>query len=88
MTLSDPCPAEIFLSHGAKMDSSLLFSAIGGHTWTRGTATLELLIQRGADINCVSERWGTPLFHAVDWVKEDQLRILLDNGANPAYRDD
>jgi ankyrin repeat protein len=85
--LSDSSSAEILLSHGADLDPPVIFAAIAGHTWKRGTATLELLIERGADINYSSEKWGSPLCHAVRWVKKDQLEVLLKHGADTAYRD-
>jgi ankyrin repeat protein len=85
--LSDPSPARILLSSGADMDPLAVFAAISDHTWTRGTATLELLIEQGADINYSTSEWGSPLCHAVRWVKKDQLEVLLKHGANTAYRD-
>lgn len=84
--LSDPTAARILLSHGADLDPLVIFAAINGSTWTRGTATLELLIEQGADINYSTSRWGSPLCHAVRWVKKDQLEVLLKNGADTSYR--
>jgi ankyrin repeat protein len=84
--LSSPSSVELLLSHGAEVDPLAIFSAIGGHTWERGTATLEALIRHGANVNYEAERWGTPLFHAVHWAKEDRLKVLLKHGADTTYR--
>jgi ankyrin repeat protein len=69
------------------MDPLAIFGAISDATWTRGTATLELLIEQGAEIDYPTTRWGTPLHHAVHWVKKDQLEVLLKYGADTALRD-
>jgi len=64
-----------------------MFAAISDHTWSRGTETLELLIEQGADINYRTERWGSPLCHAVHWIKKNQLEVLLRHGVDTSYRD-
>jgi ankyrin repeat protein len=74
---------EILLSYGAEMDPEAIFFAIGFGRQFNGTATLEMLIDHGADVNHVSHRWRTPLIHAVWYQREKDLRVLLAHGADP-----
>jgi ankyrin repeat protein len=48
-----------------------------------GTATLKMLIDHGADVNYVSKRFVTPLYHAVRRNKMAKLKLLLECGADP-----
>jgi hypothetical protein len=85
-TLSDPTPLQMLLSHGAKMDPEALFHAIGIRSQANGMSTLMMLIEHGADVNYVSERWCTPLYHCVRLHQESKLRLLLQHGADPDGR--
>jgi ankyrin repeat protein len=71
------------MSHGAELDPNALFHAIGLRRQDNGTATMEALIDNGADVNYVSIRWATPLHQAVRIMDEEKLRFLLDYGADP-----
>jgi ankyrin repeat protein len=65
------------------MDPEAIFFAIGFGRQFNGTATLQVLIEHGADVNHISKRWGTPLSHAVWQQQEQDLKVLLENGADP-----
>lgn len=80
--LSDPAAVRILLSHGAKMDPDAIFYAIDMRAQRNGTATLEALIDHGADVNYVSKKWCTPLLHAVSRGQMEKVRMLLDRGAD------
>jgi ankyrin repeat protein len=83
---ADPAALHILLSYGAE-DPEAIFHAIGVRGNERnGTATMEALIEHGADINYVSERWATPLCLAIRFGGEEKLRLLLKHGANPVIR--
>lgn len=84
--LSDTTALKILLSHGADMDPDAIFFAIGFGRQYNGTATLQMLIDHGADVNQISKRWGTPLSHAVWRQQEQHLKVLLENGADPAIQ--
>jgi len=71
------------LSHGAEMDPEAIYFAIGLGRQFNGTATLEMLINHCADVNHVSQRWRTPLIHAVWNQREEDLKVLLAHGADP-----
>jgi hypothetical protein len=82
--LSDPNPLLILLSYGAKIDPEAIFYAIVGHRGhPNGPATLKALIEHGADVRHVSQRWVTPLLHAVKYDQVEKMRLLLDAGADP-----
>jgi ankyrin repeat protein len=85
-TLSNPTPLQVLLSHGARIDPEALFHAIGIRRQANGTSTLTLLIEHGADVNYVSERWCTPLYQCVRLNQEAKLRLLLEHGADPNVR--
>jgi ankyrin repeat protein len=83
-TLSDPSSLQILLAHGAKMDPDAIFYAIGvTRGSTPGTATMKVLIEHGADVNCLSEHWGSPLYYAVRRNRKEKLKLLLEHGADP-----
>jgi ankyrin repeat protein len=80
---SDSKALRILLSHGATLGPEILFHAIGLRQNFNGTATMEALIEYGADINCFSSRRSTPLIAAVRIGDEDKIRFLLARGADP-----
>lgn len=72
---------EILLEFGAELDSLAVFHAV---RWRRRTMeTLRFLVDKGADVNAVARKWGTPLFHAVHWSNKDAVEVLLECGADP-----
>jgi hypothetical protein len=85
--LHDTLPLQTFLDHGAIIEPLDLFAAIEGRDCSegkrRGIETMTLLIDKGADVNYVSERWGTPLMFAVKCDKKGHLKRLLERGADP-----
>jgi ankyrin repeat protein len=82
-TRSDPTAVQILLSHGAEIDPEAIFYAIGIRFQRNGTATMEALIDQGANVNYVSKRWYTPLHHAVYRGNLEKVRLLLERGADP-----
>jgi ankyrin repeat protein len=50
----------------------------------RGVAMTRLLLSRGANVNACQRELGTPLHYAVIRNDLEQIRVLLDAGADPA----
>lgn len=50
----------------------------------RGAAMTRLLLSRGANVNACHRELGTPLHYAVIRSDPEQIRMLLDAGADPA----
>jgi uncharacterized protein len=48
----------------------------------------QLLIARGANVNCRGAEGGTPLHETAERGKIEFARLLLDHGANPNAKDD
>lgn len=72
---------EILLEFGAELDPLAVFYAI---RWRRRTKeTLRFLVEKGADVNALARKWGTPLFYAVHWSNRDAVEVLLECGADP-----
>lgn len=42
---------------------------------------LKMLLEKGADVNCISHSGWTPLHHAVSHQRESNIILLLENGA-------
>jgi ankyrin repeat protein len=80
---SDATAVNLLLSHGAKLDPDAIYYAIGIRSQRNGTATLQALIDHGADVNYVSKKYSTPLFHVVRRGQLDKLKLLLEHGADP-----
>ena len=57
-------------------DDSLIYASIGN------IPLLKLLLENGADINCIRETGDTPLINAIDSNNIDSVDFLLKNGAN------
>ena len=47
-------------------------------------ATMELLVQHGADVNRTTQDYGPPLIFAIEGSALDSIKFLLDNGAQIA----
>lgn len=85
--LTDPTALQILLSYGAELDPQALFHAIGAYPRQRnGIATMAVLIDHGADVNYVAEKWATPLHLAVRRNSKEKVRYLLERGADPTLR--
>lgn len=83
-THSSPSALNTLVEFGASLDPEAIFHAIGGFRYeANGTATLEALIEMGADVNGVAARWGTPVAHAVRCEEKEKVRVLMENGADP-----
>jgi hypothetical protein len=78
------------LEFGAALDPMALLWAVNGGSrgGAPGTAALTLLIDAGADVDYVSERWSTALSHAVRNGMVEKVRVLLGAGADPRVRYD
>ncbi|GIC93245.1 uncharacterized protein Aud_009727 [Aspergillus udagawae] len=76
---------DLLVEYGAKVESSLFFSAI---CWSRLNTAFKtrFLLSKGLDLNTTSADWGTPLHCAVRFAMEDVVQILLDAGADPTAR--
>ncbi|KAH3964931.1 hypothetical protein HBI25_160080 [Parastagonospora nodorum] len=83
---SDATAVNLLLSHGAKLDADAIYYAIGLRYQKNGTATLQALIDHGADVNYVSEKYFTPLHHVVLRGQLDKLTLLLERGADPSIK--
>lgn len=53
-----------------------------------GTKVVELLIERGADVNAGSPNGSTPLMMAARYGSEDSVALLLARGADPKRRNE
>ncbi|KAF2028203.1 hypothetical protein EK21DRAFT_70383, partial [Setomelanomma holmii] len=85
--LAEPTSVRTLLAYGADMDPEAMFYAIGVERGTApGTATMEVLCEYGADVNCVSGRWITPLHFATSRRLPRKVKFLLDHGADPNQR--
>lgn len=73
---------ELYLEHGAKFESSLLFHSIAPRV-RQGELKTRFLLDRGADPNVTSHRWGTPLHLATRLGKVEVVKILMEAGADP-----
>lgn len=74
---------DALLSHGSRMEPDILHRCLRP-TATGGPEVLKFFINKGADINHVTAKTGTPLHYAAFLGKEDEVRILLDAGADPS----
>jgi ankyrin repeat protein len=81
--LSDPTALRLLLAHGAALDPAAMLHAIGRRRQDNGTATMEVLIEHGADVNYVSARLPSPLCMAIRRNAVEKLKLLLDHGADP-----
>ena len=75
---------EILFEFNATLDPKAIFYAIGvgRETAESGTATMQILVNHGADVNAVGE-WGTPLWQAVRMKSMKRVEWLLEKGADP-----
>ena len=77
----------LLLDHGAIVDpqveSSSGFTPLSVAIRNGNHDSVQLLIERRADIERDSERYGPPLMVAIYCAEEDIIRLLLDSGADP-----
>lgn len=73
---------ELYLAHGAVLDSHLLFYAVRSRV-DQGELKTRFLLGKGLDPNVTNGEWGTPLHLAVHASKPNIVRLLLDAGADP-----
>jgi hypothetical protein len=78
---------ELLSEFNATLDPEAMFYAIGvgRHGACVGTATMQILVDHGADVNAVG-RWNTPLQHAVWMKRTEKVEWLLEQGADPHSR--
>ncbi len=62
----------------ADLDKQLVAAAAAGDL-----AKVEVLLDRGANINADNGFGVTALYSAADWGRDDLVRLLLENGAHP-----
>ena len=77
----------LLLDHGAIVDpqeeSNSGFTPLSVAIRNGNYDSVQLLIERKADIERDSEKYGPPLMVAVYCAEEDIIRLLLDSGADP-----
>lgn len=72
----------VYIEHGATVSDSLLFSAMAPRVRQAELKTRFLLLEKGLNPNVTSEDWGTPLHLAIASGKPNQVKLLLDSGAD------
>lgn len=78
---------EMLLAHGAEMDHTALFAAMStSYDQSIRVAHMTILIDHGADVNYRTANWGTPLHYAVRRNRREELRFLLERGADRTIR--
>ena len=73
-------------ANGDGGNTALWFAAQG--PYPGGLEVARILISAGADVNRKCEHGRTALQMAAAWGQIDVVRFLIENGANPAIRDD
>ncbi|RDW70548.1 ankyrin repeat domain-containing protein [Aspergillus mulundensis] len=73
---------ELYLAHGAKLESTLLFYSLMPRVPQHELMT-RFLLDKGVDPNVTSNDWGTPLHLAVRVGKVNLAKMLLEAGADP-----
>ncbi|GFF29350.1 ankyrin repeat and KH domain-containing protein mask [Aspergillus udagawae] len=82
---ADTSLPELLLAYGAKLESDLLFTALGPRV-RQGELMARFLLAKGLDPNTTSAEWGTPLHRAVYSYKPNLVKLLLEAGADPTAR--
>jgi ankyrin repeat protein len=81
----DLAGAQLLLEHGAKINhpgwSPLHYAASGPEP-----ELVQLLLDRGAEIDAASPNGSTALMMAAQYGPEDSVKLLLDRGADPKRR--
>ena len=76
---------QLLLDRGARVDrpgwSPIHYAATGPEP-----RVVQLLIDRGADLNAASPNGSTPLMMAAQYGSEDSVKLLLERGADPKRR--
>ncbi|KAJ5121067.1 uncharacterized protein N7515_009028 [Penicillium bovifimosum] len=73
---------ELYLEHGAKLESNLLFYSLAPRVQQRELKT-RFLLDKGVDPNATSDEWGTPLHLAARLGNVEIVKMLLEAGADP-----
>lgn len=77
--------ARLLLGHGAKVNqpgwSALHYAASGTEA-----QIVQLLMEKGADVNAASPNGSTPLMMAAQYGNEESVKLLLAGGADPKRR--
>lgn len=73
---------DLYLAHGANLESDLLFYAVAPRI-QQGELMTRFLLDRGVDPNVTSNDWGAPLHRAVAGGKLNLVKMLLEAGADP-----
>lgn len=88
------CRKYLFAFRGSKQDIAALHQGIGALFVTQGESPpaerdtlLKFLVKRGLDVNRAGTDQVLPLHGAVLANAADEVKLLLDNGANPALPD-
>lgn len=76
---------EILPSYGAEMDNMALFEAVAQRHESY-FPHVQILLDNGADINCWTKEWGTPLHRAVRANSKIMVQYLLERGADASIR--
>ncbi|MBM3459574.1 MAG: hypothetical protein FJX77_13720, partial [Armatimonadetes bacterium] len=86
---SSPGLVTLLLDHGASVNAASEPSGSRALAWAAGDpAKLRLLLSRGAQVNARSAQGRTPLLIAASQPgSAEAVRLLLDQGADPAIRD-
>lgn len=74
---------DLYLAHGANLESGLLFYAVAPRIH-QGELMTRFLLDSGVDPNVTSDDWGAPLHRAVAGGKVNLVKVLLEAGADPA----
>lgn len=97
-TMADIEIIKLLLEHGANINAKIRLLTVPGNSTleltvlhmaaqTRNQLVVQLLIQKGADVNCRDSFGGTPLMAAVSEGKLEVAKILIENGAHVNVRD-
>lgn len=89
------CRAYLFIFRGSKQDIDALEKGAGALFVIQGESTteereeiLKFLVSKGLDVNRASDMQLSPLHGAVLANSAEEVKLLLDHGANPKVNDD
>lgn len=72
---------KLLITHGAELDPQALYSAMD-FNGEDGMPMLKFLIDLGFDVNAKSKPHGAPIFTAIRFGDKEQVKLLLDHGAD------